>query len=118
MNVPTLSPGNRGYELVTITTTWRVTGPCGRASRQGVISDSMRTALETFDWPCRRSTKMIGHFADAAAAPAGFEQHLDQEGVAVRDHVARAADAPATRAASSGTRSCSRCGVRLVTSRM
>jgi hypothetical protein len=28
MNVPTLSPWNRGYELVTITTTWRVTVLC------------------------------------------------------------------------------------------
>ena len=70
MNVPTLSPGNRGYDVVTITTTWRmVTAPCAKTQppRHDQRLDEhrardLRLPLPPLDEDDR-------HFADPAAAP-------------------------------------------------
>ena len=53
MKVPTLSPGKRGYDVVTITTTSgpSLIGASRSRSRHGVTSDSSSTARETFDCP-------------------------------------------------------------------
>ena len=93
-----------------MTTTWRMfSDRCvARRSRHGMISDSSEHADETFDCPCRRSTKMIGTSPIRQPLLRGLEQHLDEKRVAVRDHRCRAAAARALRGASSGSRSCSR----------
>src|SRR5512138_3000682 len=88
MNVPTLSPGNRGYDVVTITTT------CGMASAarpsqlqpprhehrlENHVRRHFRLSLAAFDEDDR-------HLGDAAAVARGVEEHLHQERIAVRHH--------------------------------
>src|SRR5688500_1508298 len=83
MNVPTESPGNRGYDVVTITTTWRMsgTGAEHEAPRHDQRLDQhvgrqLRLAEPALD-------EDDGHFADAEAPLFRLVQHLDEERVAV-----------------------------------
>jgi hypothetical protein len=83
MKVPTLSPSNRGNDVVTITTTSTCATVWARDD-QRLDQDRCRNlrlpelALDEDD----------RHLADAVAAPLGLVEHLDQEGVAVGDHAA------------------------------
>ena len=79
-----------------------------QTSRHGMIIDSSSTPLDSFDAPCRRSTKMIGTSPMRQPRRAASNSISTSERVAVRDDAARAAAAPAPRGASSGTRWCSR----------
>ena len=87
MNVPTVSPGNRGYDVATITTRWGVTGGSRRAiaggARQGVSTDSSSTPPDSFDEPMPPLDEDDRHFADARAARVRFVDHLDEKRVAV-----------------------------------
>src|SRR6187551_3915664 len=86
MKVPTESPGNLGYDVVTITTT---SGMSARAEHEAPRHD------QRFDQHVARQLRLSlaaldeddGDLADAQATAAGLVQHLDEERVAVRDHV-------------------------------
>src|SRR5260221_4643007 len=86
MKVPTESPGNRGYDVVTITTTWRMSGP--RAEHEAPGHD------QRLDQHVRRQLRLPepafdeddGHLGDAEPSLLGFVQHFDEERVAVGDH--------------------------------
>src|SRR3954462_6415079 len=87
MKVPTESPGKRGYEVVTITTTWRMSEartkhetPRHDQRLDQHVGRELRLPLPALDEDDR-------DFPDAQPAPFRFEQHLDEERVAVRDHV-------------------------------
>src|SRR5215211_122401 len=88
MNVPTLSPRNRGYDVVTMTTVCGIASAPRGAELEAPGHDDrldqhaggeLRLPLPPLDEDDR-------HFADAAAVACGVEEHLHQKGVAVRDH--------------------------------
>ena len=90
-----VSPGNRGYEVVSITTTWRRvttarlrrrrTRPRFRSTRRhGMIIDSSSTRPDIFDAPCAALDEDDRHLADAPALPRDLEHGLHHERVAVR----------------------------------
>src|SRR5258708_33828611 len=86
MNVPTESPGNRGYDVVTITTTWRMsgTGPEDEPPRHDQRLDQhVRRQLGLSEAALDEDD---GHFTDAHAPLLRFVQHLDEKRVAVGDH--------------------------------
>ena len=58
----------------------------GARAATGMTSDSSRTCDDSLDWPCARSTKMIGTSPMRQPRAARLEEHLDEERVAVRDH--------------------------------
>src|SRR5215217_8523598 len=88
MNVPTLSPGNRGYDVVTMTTVCGIASAPRGAELEAPRHDDrleqhargeLRLPLPALDEDDR-------HLGDAAAVARGVEEHLDEKGVAVRDH--------------------------------
>ena len=59
--------------------------PWRMISFHGVNSDSIRTPLDSFEAPWRRSMKMIGDSTIAEPRVGGHERDVEQERVAVRD---------------------------------
>src|SRR5687767_8889764 len=91
MNVPTLSPGNRGYELVTITMTSAMDGVSdARAAESQPPRHDERFEQDRrrhFRLPLSALDEDDRHFADPQAAAMRLVQHLDEKRVAVGHHL-------------------------------
>src|SRR3954465_13511249 len=87
MKVPTESPGKRGYDVVTITTTWRMSEARTKHQAPGHDQRLDQHVGRELRLPQPALDEDDRHFADTQPAPFRFEQHLDEEGVAVGDHV-------------------------------
>src|SRR5215203_1517124 len=86
MNVPTLSPGNRGYDVVTMMTTCRKSsGPAARSEAPGRDQGLDQNRLRHLRLPLAPFDEDDWHFADAGAGAAGLEEHFDQKGVPIGD---------------------------------
>src|SRR5919198_1091286 len=87
MNVPTLSPGKRGNDVVNITTTWGISGV--RAAEHEAPGHEQR-----LEQHARRQLRLTlppldeddRHFAYPKAEPLRVVEHLDEKRVALRDH--------------------------------
>src|SRR6188768_755204 len=86
MKVPTESPGNLGYDVVTITTT---SGMSARAEHEPPRHDQrlQQHVGRQLRLPLAALDEDDGDLADAKAASAPLIEHLDEERVAIRDHV-------------------------------
>src|SRR5262245_20869161 len=88
MKVPTLSPGKRGYDVVSITTVCMglVSAPDPEPQPPGHeerLQETRREDLRLSQTPFDEDDR---HFADAAAGPRCLVEHLHEKGIAVRDH--------------------------------
>src|ERR1051326_6337317 len=88
MKEPTLSPGNLGYDVVTITTTWRMLETLARAEdepprHEQRLDQDVRRELRRAEAALDEDDRRLG---DAEPAALRLEQHFDEEGVAVRNH--------------------------------
>src|SRR6187431_1535041 len=112
MKVPVMSPAKRGYDVATMTTVSAITclggplpprgPPQDHAPRHvGRLEDHAARHLRLADAPFDEDDRDL---ADRAAAAMRFVEHLDEEGVAVRDdpverHLGQRFAAPAAEAA-------------------
>src|SRR6188508_3029434 len=88
MNVPTLSPGNRGYDVVTITTVKGTSAPLTTEDQpprhEQRLEENAGRELRLAHPPLDEDDR---HLADAESPFARVEQHLDEKRIAVGDHV-------------------------------